>query len=115
MTKFFKKYVLNTLIASTFLLSQVVNTNASHYTVKEKAVDYVTVKTENKVSTATHTASFYTPAVSHGAENGAIAEGKTEKVAELLTIGVGIMIAGYAFSFLGSIIGFIKDIVAMFK
>ncbi|EJF98994.1 hypothetical protein MEI_00161 [Bartonella vinsonii subsp. arupensis Pm136co] len=118
MVKLFKNYVLNIFIVSAFFLSQVASVNANylknssqHDDVTNCALEQVATVTSTTVST---TAS-YVPAVSYGTINGASIEGKVEKVVEPMTLGVGLLFAGYAISFVSSIIGWIKDIVLMFK
>ncbi len=70
---------------------------------------------KNAKSDAVSTTAFYAPSVSYQTENETNADGKVEKVLEPVTLGMGLLFAGYAVSFIGSIIGWIKDIVVMFK
>ncbi|VEJ45030.1 hypothetical protein [Bartonella vinsonii] len=118
MIKVFKNYVLNTFVVATFFLSQIVSAHANYLknsSQKEDVTDYVLEQVATVTSTAVSTTAPYVPAVSYGTINGASAEGKVEKVVEPMTLGVGLLFAGYAISFVSSIIGWIKDIVLMFK
>ncbi|WP_455481061.1 hypothetical protein V3564_01365 [Bartonella sp. B12(2025)] len=118
MVKIFKIYVLNIFIAATFFLSQVENVNANHLKntpQKEDAANYVIKQVKNVKSKAVGIATLYVPAVSYDADNKATVEGKVEKAADPLTIGMGILVTGYVLDLIGTIIGWVKDIVSMFK
>lgn len=117
MVKLFKNYVLSFFIASTFFLSQTINVNANYLenTPPKEELSIPLMALKNAKSDTVSTTAFYTPSVSYQIENGTASEGKVEKVVEPITIVVGILAAGYGISFIGSIIGWIKDIVLMFK
>ncbi|CAK01100.1 hypothetical protein [Bartonella tribocorum] len=118
MVKIFKNYVLSVFIASTFFLSQTVNVNANYLkngSPKEEFSVPLMEQVKNAKSDAVSTTAFYVPSVNYKTENGTTFEGKVEKVLEPMTVGVGLLFAGYAMSFIGSIISWIKDIVLMFK
>ncbi|MET3559752.1 hypothetical protein ABID39_000429 [Bartonella japonica] len=112
MIKIFKNYMLNLLVVTTFIFSQAVSANANYSSQKENISDYVTPQVENTTSIATNATAFYVPAVNHTAESSDASEGKVEKVVEPVTIGLGILFAGYAISF---ILGVIKDITSIFR
>ncbi|WP_375616030.1 hypothetical protein [Bartonella sp. AP58NXGY] len=118
MVKIFKSYVLSIFITSAFFLSQTINVNAN-YLKKEAPKEECSValmeQVKNVKSDAVSMTAFHVPSVSYGTENGTTFEGKVEKVVEPMTIGMGLLFAGYAMSFIGSIISWIKDIVLMFK
>ncbi|WP_019219756.1 hypothetical protein [Bartonella florencae] len=114
MVKIFKNY-LSVFIASTFFLSQTVNVHANYLentTPKEEFSVSLMEQVKNAKSDAVSTTAFYAPSVSYQTENGTTSEGRVEKVVEPLTIGAGVLVAGYAITF---IISWIKDIVLMFK
>ncbi|MCZ2158487.1 hypothetical protein NPX99_04245 [Bartonella sp. 220] len=118
MVKLFKNYMLNIFIVAAFFLSQIVSAHANYLkniSQKEDVTDYVLEQVATVTSTATNTTASYVPAVSYGTINGASIEGKVEKVVEPMTLGIGLLFAGYGISFISSIIGWIKDIVLMFK
>ncbi|WP_208433918.1 hypothetical protein [Bartonella taylorii] len=112
MVKVFKNYVLSILIATAFSLSQVANVNANYLkNSSQQETSSVFAAKQKAISMAT----LYIPSLNYEVGNKTTFEGKVEKVVEPLTVGMGIMIAGYAVSFISSIIGWIKDIVLMFK
>ncbi|QEE08981.1 cytochrome c-type biogenesis protein DsbD, protein-disulfide reductase [Bartonella kosoyi] len=118
MVKIFKNHLLSFFIASTFFISQTVNVNANYLentTPKEEFSVPLMEQVKNVKSDAVSTTAFYVPSVNYKTENGTTFEGKVEKVLEPMTVGVGLLFAGYAVSFIGSIITWIKDIVLMFK
>ncbi|WP_273754742.1 MULTISPECIES: hypothetical protein [unclassified Bartonella] len=118
MVKLFKNYVLSVFIASTFFLSQTINVNANYLEntpPKEELSIPLIAQVKNAKSDAVSTTAFYAPSVSYQTQNGTVGEGKVEKVLEPMTVGMGLLFAGYAMSFIGSIISWIKDIVLMFK
>ncbi|WP_208440384.1 hypothetical protein [Bartonella raoultii] len=107
--------LFNTFIAATFFLSQVVNVNASHLRNaphEEEVTNYAMEQVKDTTSTAVNVAALHVPAVSYGTTTGNAAEGKFEKVADIVTIISGIAGIGYI---IGMIIGWVKDIVIMFK
>lgn len=112
MVKVFKNYVLSLFIATAFSLSQIASVNANYLknSSQHEASSVFSVK-QKAISMAT----LYVPSLNYEVGNKTAFEGKVEKVVEPLTVGVGIMVAGYAISFISSIIGWIKDIVLMFK
>ncbi|EJF81990.1 hypothetical protein [Bartonella doshiae] len=114
MLKNFKKYVLS-IFTFTFFLSQIVNVNANYLrniSQQENSTISVIEKENNK---AINMATLYASDFIYGVGNETTSEGKIEKVVDALTIGTGIMFAGYAINLIGMIIGWIKDIVLMFK
>ncbi|WP_375625112.1 hypothetical protein [Bartonella sp. MU37NMGALS] len=118
MVKIFKNYILSIFIASTFFISQTVNVNANYLkndTPKEELSVFPMEQVKYAKSDVVSTTSFYAPSANYQTENGTTGQGKIEKVVEPMTIGVGLLFAGYAMSFIGSIISWIKDIVLMFK
>ncbi|WP_375635758.1 MULTISPECIES: hypothetical protein [unclassified Bartonella] len=118
MVKIFKNYILSTFIASTFFISQTVTVNANYLkndTPKEELSVSPMEQVKYAKSDVVSTTAFYVPSVNYQTENGTKGEGKIEKVVEPMTVGVGLLFAGYAMSFIGSIISWIKDIVLMFK
>lgn len=118
MVKIFKNHLLSVFIASTFLISQTVNVNANYLentTPKEELSIPLMKQIKYAKSDAISTTAFYVPSVNYQTENGTTFQGKVEKVLEPMTVGVGLLFAGYAVSFIGSIITWIKDIVLMFK
>ncbi|PIT69408.1 hypothetical protein [Bartonella tribocorum] len=118
MVKIFKNYVLSVFIASTFFLSQTINVNAN-YLKNDAPKDEFSVplmeQVKNAKSDVVSTTAFYIPSVNYKTENGTNFEGKVEKVLAPMTIGMGLLFAGYALNFIGSIISWIRDIVSMFK
>ncbi|WP_139412929.1 hypothetical protein [Bartonella mastomydis] len=118
MVKIFKNYVLSVFIASTFFLSQTVNVNAN-YLENTPPKEELSIPLKQQIKYAkseeVFTTAFYAPSVNYQTENGTTFEGKVEKVLEPMTVGMGLLLTGYAISFIGSIIGWIKDIVLMFK
>lgn len=117
MVKILKKYVLSAFIVITFFISQTVNVNANYLenTPPKEELSIPLMALKNAKSDAVSTTAFYTPSVSYQIENGTMGEGKVEKVVEPMTIVVAILATGYGISLLGSIIGWIKDIVLMCK
>ncbi|WP_375619758.1 MULTISPECIES: hypothetical protein [unclassified Bartonella] len=118
MVRIFKNYILSIFIASAFFISQTVNVNANYLkndTQKEEFSVFPMEQVKYAESNIVSTTAFYVPSVNYQTENGTIGKGKIEKVLEPMTIGVGLLFAGYAISFIGSIISWIKDIVLMFK
>ncbi|WP_375703340.1 hypothetical protein [Bartonella sp. AD13SXNS] len=118
MVKIFKSYVLSIFITSAFFLSQTINVNANYLkkeAPKEECSVVLMEQVKNVKSDAVSMTAFHVPSVSYRTENGTTFEGKVEKVVEPMTIGMGLLFAGYAMSFIGSIISWIKDIVLMFK
>ncbi|MGF7156832.1 hypothetical protein [Bartonella heixiaziensis] len=117
MVKVFKKYTLNIFIVSAFFLSQIVSVHANYLrsNFQKEDADCVMKQVANVTSKAVATTTLYVPEINYGAKNGTPIEGKIEKVADPITIGMGFMFAGYAISFISSIIGWIRDIVSMFK
>ncbi|WP_273722969.1 MULTISPECIES: hypothetical protein [unclassified Bartonella] len=118
MVKIFKNYILSIFIASTFFISQTVNVNANYLkndTPKEELSVSPMEQVKYAKSNVVSTAASYVPSVNYKTENGTTSEGKFEKVVEPMTIGMGLLLTGYAMSFIGSIISWIKDIVLMFK
>ncbi|MBB4076695.1 hypothetical protein GGR08_001001 [Bartonella fuyuanensis] len=114
MINIFKTYVFSIFIASTFFLSQIVNVNAN-YSRKDAPKEEFSVslmeKAKNIKSDAVSRTAFYFPSVSYET----VSEGKVEKVVDPTTIGVGLLVAGYAISFIGSLISWIKDLVLIFR
>ncbi|WP_156850487.1 hypothetical protein [Bartonella refiksaydamii] len=112
MVKVFKNHVLSIFIAIAFSLTQVANVNANYLknSSQQETTSLSAVK-QKVISMAT----LYAHSLNYGVENKAIIEGKVEKVVEPLTIGFGLLAAGYAISFISSIIGWIKDMVLIFK
>ncbi|WP_375629493.1 MULTISPECIES: hypothetical protein [unclassified Bartonella] len=118
MVKIFKNYILSIFIASTFFISQTVNVNANYLkndTPKEELSVFPMEQVKYAKSDVVSTTAFYAPSVNYQTEHGTIGEGKFEKVVEPMTIGMGLLFTGYAMSFIGSIISWIKDIVLIFK
>ncbi|GAA5099913.1 hypothetical protein [Bartonella acomydis] len=117
MIRIFRKYTCNTFIAAAFFLSQIVNVHANHLTdISQKEVtDYVMEYVKDTTSKIAGTSASYIPAVSYRTINETALEGKVEKVLEPMTIGIGFLAAGYVASFITSIIGWIKDLVIIFK
>ncbi|WP_208440830.1 hypothetical protein [Bartonella raoultii] len=118
MVKIFKKYILSVFIVSTFFISQTVNVNANYLentTTKEELSIPLMKQTKYAKYDTVSTVAFYVPSVSYQTENGTLSEGKVEKVLEPMTVILGLLSVGYAMSFIGSIIGWTKDIVLMFK
>ncbi|UNE54892.1 hypothetical protein [Bartonella machadoae] len=114
MVKLFNKYSLSVFIATAFFLSQVVNVHANYLSnsSQKEDTDCVIEQVTNVTYTTVDTTSLSVPAVSYETTNEAALEGKFEKVVDPITVGVGVLVFGYAFSF---IIGLIKDIVSIFK
>lgn len=104
-------------MATTFFLSQIVNVNANYLrnVSQNDVTDCITEYVKDTTSKVASTSASYIPAVNYETINGTIAEEKVEKVVEPITIGMGLLVAGYAISFISSIIGWIKDIVIIFK
>ncbi|MBX4336122.1 hypothetical protein [Bartonella raoultii] len=118
MYKIFKNYAFSVCIAITFLLSHIVNVNAHHLInvpKKESIAQHTTEQKNDLTYKAVRMAALYTPAVSHGQGNEAIIGGKIEKVVEPMSIAIGIMCTGYVISIITSVIGWVKDIVWIFK
>lgn len=107
--------VINIFIAATFFLSQVVNVNASHLRNaphEEEVPNYVMEQVKDTTSTAINMAALHVPAVSYSTTTETASEGKFEKVADPVTIAIGVVSIGY---FIGMVIGWVKDIVSIFK
>ncbi|EJF82511.1 hypothetical protein [Bartonella rattimassiliensis] len=118
MVTIFKNYILSIFIVSTFFLSQTVNVNANYWkndSSKEESSISLMGQTKFAKADTVSTTTFYVPSVSNQTKNETTFEGKVEKVVEPLTIGMGLLVSGYAISIIGSIISWIKDIVMMFK
>ncbi|WP_375622819.1 MULTISPECIES: hypothetical protein [unclassified Bartonella] len=118
MVKIFKNYILSIFIASAFFISQTVNVNANclkNDIPKEELSVLPMEQVKYAKSNVVSKTAFYVPSVSYQTENGTTGEGKIEKVVEPITIGIGVLSAGYAISLIGSIISWIKDIMLMFK
>ncbi|WP_375611139.1 MULTISPECIES: hypothetical protein [unclassified Bartonella] len=118
MVKIFKNYILSIFIASTFFISQTVNVNANYLkndTPKEELSVFPMEQVKYAKSDVVSTTAFYAPSVNYQTEHRTIGEGKLEKVFEPMTVRGGLLYAGYAISFIGSIINWINDIVLMFK
>ncbi|WP_336294752.1 hypothetical protein [Bartonella sp. CB169] len=118
MVKIFKVYVLNIFIAAAFFLSQTFGANANHLKStpkKENVADYIMKHAGNTISQTVGVDSSHVQALSYETKNEAAVEEKIEEVVEPLTIGVGLAIAGYVFSLIGTVIGWIKDIALIAK
>ncbi|GAA4660323.1 hypothetical protein [Bartonella pachyuromydis] len=111
--------VFNLFIAATFFLSQVVSVNASHLrnaSHKEEPVNYVVEQVKDTTSTAVNVAALHIPAVSYGTITEDTAnEGSFEKVVDPLTVTAGIMAFGFAINTISAVIGWIKDIISIFR
>ncbi|WP_273756544.1 hypothetical protein [Bartonella sp. MM73XJBT] len=110
--------VFNILIAATFFLSQAVNVNASHLRNaphEEEVANYAMEQVNDTTSTAIRMAALHVPAVSYSTTTEAANEGKFEKVADPMTLAATVMIGGFAINLIGSLIGWIKDIVSIFR
>ncbi|WP_175869485.1 hypothetical protein [Bartonella gabonensis] len=118
MVKIFKNYVLSVFIVSTFFLSQTVNVNANYLEntpPKEEFSLPLMGQVKNAKADIVSTATFYAPSVSYQTENGTISEGKVEKVVDPITVGMGLLFSVYAMNFIGTLVGGIKGIIAMFR
>ncbi|WP_273720741.1 MULTISPECIES: hypothetical protein [unclassified Bartonella] len=110
--------VFNILIAATFFLSQAVNVNASHLRNaphEEEVANYAMEQVNDTTSTAIRMAALHVPAVSYSTTTETASEGKFEKVVEPMTIAAAVMLGGFVLSSITSVIGWIKDIVSIFK
>ncbi|WP_019220553.1 hypothetical protein [Bartonella senegalensis] len=114
MKKVLRNQLLSIFTASVFCLSQVANVHANHLDNDSQPVSRISVVEQGNKKTI-NMASFYIPSLNHGTGNEAAFEGKVEKVVGPLTIGVGVMTAGYAISAISTIIGWITQIIALFK
>ncbi|WP_208437851.1 hypothetical protein [Bartonella taylorii] len=115
MVKVFKNYILSAVMAITFSFSQVVSVNAN-YLISNSQKEKISVSViESEKEKAINMAAFHVPTVSYGEKNGAPVEGKVENVVETVTVAMGLLVVGYALNIIGSIIGWVKDIVVIFK
>ncbi|WP_375665405.1 hypothetical protein [Bartonella sp. TT121SHDZB] len=102
MTKVFKNYILNIFIAIAFLLSQIVNANATQLNNSLPKESF----SVSVIEKATNMATLYISNLNYGVGNEATVEGKIEKVLEPITIGTfGIsMLAGYGIGITGTLL-----------
>ncbi|AGF75492.1 hypothetical protein [Bartonella vinsonii] len=118
MVKLFKNYMLNMFIVASFFISQIASAHANYLknsSQNDDVTDCVLEQVATATSTAVKTTTSYVPTISYGTINEANIEGKVEKVLDPMTIGLGFMFIGYGLSIVSSIIGWIKEIVLMFK
>ncbi len=115
MVKIFKNYILSAVMAIVFSFSQVVSVNAN-YLINDSQKEKISVFViESEKGKTINTVAFHVPTVSYGEKNGALVEGKVEDVVETVTIAMGLLVVGYALNIIGSIIGWVKDMVVIFR
>ncbi|WP_317992965.1 hypothetical protein [Bartonella gliris] len=115
MVKLFKNHVLSIIIATVFSLFQVINVNAN-YLKNNFQQEVVSVSVEKQgENKAISTTTFHTTDLNRGAKNETAIEGKVERVLEPLTVGIGVILAGHVISAITAFIGWITQIVSLFK
>ncbi|KEC55379.1 hypothetical protein [Bartonella koehlerae] len=111
MKKVLRNQLLSIVTVSVFFLSQVANVHANYLENNSQAAAPISVVEQGNKKTINMTA-FYIPSLNHGTENEIAFEGKVEKVVDIITLGVGIMSAGYIIS---TVINWIAQIISFFK
>ncbi|ETS07845.1 hypothetical protein [Bartonella henselae] len=111
MKKVLRNQLLSILTISVFFLSQVANVHANHLENNSQPVAPISVVEQGNKETI-NMAAFYIPSLNHGTENEVAFEGKVEKVVDIITLGVGLMSAGYIIS---TVINWISQIISFFK
>ncbi|EJF85765.1 hypothetical protein [Candidatus Bartonella washoeensis] len=115
MVKLFKNKMLSIFLVSAFSLLQVASVNANHFKNSSQQEYYSASVVKKEENTVISTAALSIPSLKSEVEHEAAIEGKIEKVAGALTLGVGFMIAGYAINLITTLIGWITQIVGLFK
>ncbi|EJF81530.1 Uncharacterised protein [Candidatus Bartonella washoeensis] len=115
MVKLFKNKMLSIFLTAAFSFLQIVNVNANHLKNSFQQEYYSASVVKKEENTVISTASLSIPSLKSEVRQEAITEGKIEKVAGPLTLGVGVMVAGYAMSAISTIIGWITQIIAFFR
>ncbi|CDO46451.1 hypothetical protein AT246_01045 [Bartonella henselae] len=111
MKKVLRNQLLSILTVSVFFLSQVANVHANYLENNSQAAAPISVVEQGNKKTI-NMATFYIPSLNHGTENAVAFEGKVEKVVDVITLGIGIMSAGYIIS---TVISWISQIISFFK
>lgn len=115
MVKIFKIRLLSIFIALAFSFLQIVSVNANNlrHTSQRDNISFSVIEQEKKQAINTDTS--YIPAVSYGTENGALAEGKVEKVVSIMGALLGIVLLGNAVSIIHSVVEMVQSIYSIIQ
>ncbi|WP_208435151.1 hypothetical protein [Bartonella phoceensis] len=110
MFKVFKNYLLSIFVALVFSFSHVVHVHANYFrNVSQKGGVSISI-IGNEKGKAGNTDGFRIPAVSYEAK----VEGKVENVVEVVTVALGLLAISYVLNIIGSVLEWVKDLVAIF-